>query len=89
LGNFDARSGKPHVRYRQFSVAKITGSDEEALVGRRWQFDSLHVGESQISDISPDEGTRGRDFLFALARDDVPYPLVGGVESIQGIEIMH
>lgn len=72
-----------------FLIAKITSGDEEALTGCGGNFNCLDMGQSQVSDIYPNVYAGRWNFILALAQDDIPDPLVGGVEGIQGVEIMH
>ena len=60
-------------------VAEGAGRGEEPLAGGGGHLDSLDVGEGEITNVDPDEGSRVGDLLFGFALEDVACALVGGV----------
>jgi len=47
------------------------------------------VGEGEIADVNPDEGAGFGDGFFGFSGHDVSDTLVGGVEGVEGLEVVN
>ena len=70
-------------------VAELACGSEEAQPSSFRDLDGLDVREGDVSHVNPEVDSRVGDLLLALALQEVPGALVGGVQGIKRIEIVH
>lgn len=51
--------------------------------------DGLDMGARQIAHVDPEEGSRVGELVFAASLQEIADALVGGVERVQRVEIVH
>ena len=70
-------------------VREITVGDKESLVTGFRHFDGFNVSQGNVADIDVEEGARRRQLVLGVALDEVLEPLVGCVDSVEGVQVMH
>ena len=70
-------------------VAESAGGGEEPLAGGGGCLDSLDVGEGEVAHVNPEVRARVGDLVFGLALEDIARALVGGVQGVEGVEVVH
>lgn len=70
-------------------IGKVASGDEEALVGSPLLLNSRHMALGEVAHVDPDENSRLGDLVLGLALDQIAHTLVGGVESVQAVEVVH
>jgi hypothetical protein len=75
---------------RNLLVGEVARGDEEALVGRSLAlFDGRDVAGREVAYVDPEVGAGGGDFVFGFAEHDVADALVGGVEAVERVQVVH
>lgn len=62
--------------------------DEESLSARFLSLSGFDVSEGEVADVDPDEGAGFGDGYFGFSGHDVSDALVGGVEGVEGLEVV-
>lgn len=70
-------------------VGEIAGHDEEALVSSLGHLDSLDVCQGKVADVDPQEDASLGDLILKLAKHGITDALVGSVEGVQRVQIVH
>lgn len=63
--------------------------DEEALARGLGDLDGPYVSEGDVAHLDPEVGPGVGDLVLAFALDEVAGSLVGGVEAVEGVEVVH
>ena len=74
---------------RDLSVREIARDDKEPFVGCFRPLKGTDMAQGNIAHINKNKCARGWYLALRLALDEVPYPLVRGVESVQAVQVVN
>lgn len=70
-------------------VAELARGGEEAFARGLGDLNGPDVRKCQVAHIDPDVRPGFRDLLLAFALQEVAGSFVGGVEAVEGVEVVH
>lgn len=70
-------------------VGEEACGNEEPLTSRLGNFDGSDVRECDVSNIDIEECTSRGNLLLHLALDEVAHPLIRGIDSLQGVQVVN